>query len=108
MLRLTEFVAAENAEAGLVAFSVHPGNTLSDIVGFGEGFSDELRAVFTETPELVGDGLVFLSKERRQWLSGRYVNITWDLPELTSSAMQKRVVEGDMLKVKLVTPELYE
>lgn len=107
VLRLTEFVAKENEEAGLVAFSVHPGNTLSSILDYGKGMSDELKAVFTETPELVADGLVFLTKERRDWLTGRYVNITWDLPELVGQAMQERIEQGDFLKVKLVTPEVY-
>ena len=102
--RLTEFVAKENEEAGLVAYSVHPGNMLTDILNRGEGMDPALKAVFTESTELCADGLVYLSKQRRPWLSGRYVNMTWDLPELTSSAMEKRIVDGDMLKVRLVTP----
>ena len=108
VLRLTEFVAKENEDGGLVAFSVHPGNMLTDMVGHGETFGPELKAVFTESVELCADGLVYLSKERRNWLSGRYVNCTWDLPELTTPAMREKIVNGDMLKVRLVPPELYE
>lgn len=102
LVRLTEFAAKENAAVGLVAFSVHPGNVLTDMVG--EGFKSEFGSLFTESTQLCGDGLVYLSREKREWLSGRYVNITWDLPELTSEEMKRKIVEGDMLKMRLVTP----
>ena len=110
VLRSTEFLAAENAEAGLVAISVHPGNMLTDMISDLGDIPPELKAVFTETPELCADSLVYLSsvaKERRQWLSGRYVNVTWDVPELLSPEMERRIVEGDLLKVKLATPQVY-
>ncbi|CAK1363703.1 unnamed protein product [Cercospora beticola] len=102
VLRLTEFVAAEYADQGLVAIAVHPGNILTDIVGNGEGMDEGLKAVFTETPRLCADSLVFLCKEQREWLSGRYVNCTWDLEELVSEEKKKEIVERDKLKVKLV------
>lgn len=102
VLRLTEFVAAEYAEQGLVAIAVHPGNILTDIVGNGEGMNEELKAVFTETPRLCADSLVFLCGENRGWLSGRYVNCTWDLEELVSEEKKREIVDGDKLKVKLV------
>lgn len=56
--------------------------------------------VFVETPELSADSLVYLTSERRDWLAGRYINVTWDLPEL----MEKKedIVKGDKLKVRLV------
>lgn len=46
------------------------------------------------------DSLVYLTSEKRDWLAGRYINVTWDLPEL----MQKKdeIVAGDKLKMKLV------
>ena len=76
VLRFTEFVAKEYAEQGVIAFSVHPGNILTDIVGGGDYMDDKLKAVFTETPVLCGDCLVYLTNERRPWLSGRYINCT--------------------------------
>lgn len=56
--------------------------------------------MFVETPELSADSLVYLTSERRDWLAGRYINVTWDLPEL----MEKKedIVKGDKLKVRLV------
>ena len=104
VLRLTEFVAKEYADQGVIAFSVHPGNILTDMLGGGEGMDEALKAVFTETTELCADSLVYLTKERREWLSGRYVNCTWDLPELVSEAKRKQIVDGDLLKVRLAVP----
>jgi hypothetical protein len=56
--------------------------------------------VFTETPELSADTLVFLTSEKREWLSGRYINCTWDMEEVV--AKKDEIVKGDKLKVKLV------
>lgn len=56
--------------------------------------------VFVDTPALCGDTLVYLTSERREWLGGRYVNVTWDMPQLM--AKEKELVEGDKLKVRMV------
>lgn len=65
------------------------------------GRADSVFAiVFVETPELSADSLVYLTSEKRDWLAGRYINATWDLPELM--AKKDEIVKGDKLKVKLV------
>ncbi|RDL36477.1 putative short-chain type dehydrogenase [Venustampulla echinocandica] len=99
VLRLMEFVSAEYGEQGVVAFSVHPGNIPTDIVGGMEGLSEDLKPIFVETPELSADTIVYLTREKQQWLGGRYVNCTWDMPELM--AKKDEIVNGDKLKVKL-------
>ena len=40
-----------------------------------------------------------MTSERREWLAGRYINVTWDLPEL--EAKKDEIIKGDKLKVKL-------
>jgi hypothetical protein len=55
--------------------------------------------VFTDTPELAGDSLLYLTSEKRDWLAGRYINVTWDLPELM--AKKEWIVTENKLKVKL-------
>lgn len=77
VVRLMEFIGAEHPEQGLVAFSVHPGNILTDIVGNGESLPEPLKPVFVDTAAMTGDTLVYLTNERRGWLNGRYVNCTW-------------------------------
>jgi hypothetical protein len=59
-----------------------------------------LVAVFVETTELSADTIVYLTKERREWLAGRYINCTWDMPELM--AQKDEIIQGDKLKVRLV------
>ena len=55
--------------------------------------------VFVETPELAADTVVFLTREKREWLGGRYINVTWDMPQLIEK--KDLIVEGDKLKIKL-------
>lgn len=99
LLRLTEFVTEEYKDQGVIAIGVHPGNIVTDIVGGEEGLSEELRPVFVDTPELAADSIVWLTKERRDWLSGRYVSCTWDMEQL--SAMEEDIVKGNLLKMTL-------
>ncbi|KAK4697769.1 hypothetical protein P7C71_g367, partial [Lecanoromycetidae sp. Uapishka_2] len=96
LLRFAEFVSVEYGEQGVVAFCVHPGNIPgTDILGPG-GVPEELRHVFTETVELPGNTVVWLTKERREWLGGRYVSCTWDVEELLGK--REEIVKGDKLK----------
>jgi NAD(P)-dependent dehydrogenase (short-subunit alcohol dehydrogenase family) len=43
VLRLMEFVGAEYGEQGVVAYCVHPGNVVTDIVGGEEGLPPFLK-----------------------------------------------------------------
>jgi NAD(P)-dependent dehydrogenase (short-subunit alcohol dehydrogenase family) len=99
LVRFSEFIASEYADEGVICFSIHPGNVVTKILG-PNGIPEELKHVFVDTPRLAGDTVVYLTSERRQWLSGRYVNVTWDMPEL--EAKKEEIVSGDKLKVKLV------
>ncbi|KAI1661078.1 NAD(P)-binding protein [Daldinia decipiens] len=98
VLRLSEFISAEYGDKGIVAYCIHPGNIPTDMVA--GVLAPEIKGVFVETSELSADSLVYLTSERRDWLAGRYINVTWDLPEL----MEKKdeIVKGDKLKVRLV------
>ena len=55
--------------------------------------------LLTDTPELAGDVMVWLTQTRREWLAGRYVSVTWDMPEFVSK--QKEIVDGDLLKMRM-------
>ncbi|KAI1776540.1 hypothetical protein F4818DRAFT_352463 [Hypoxylon cercidicola] len=102
-LRLSEFIVAEYGDKGVLSYTIHPGNIptdmLTDFTGKKE-VPDFWKPIFVETPELSADSLVYLTSQKRDWLAGRYVNVTWDLPEL----MEKKdeIVKGDKLKVRLV------
>jgi hypothetical protein len=57
-------------------------------------------AVLIDAPELSADVLVSLTSKRREWLAGRYMSATWDMPELFSR--EEEIVKGDKLKMRLV------
>jgi hypothetical protein len=48
---------------------------------------------------MAADTIAFLTQGRRLWLTGRYVNCQWDVPELL--ARENEIVEGDKLKMRM-------
>lgn len=98
MLKLTEFLLAEAAEKGLVAYCVHPGAVLTKLAE--KGMPADTLAGLTDDPELAASTIAWLSSEKREWLAGRYLSATWDMEELV--ARKAEIVEGDKLKVRLV------
>ncbi|KAF4443333.1 hypothetical protein FACUT_1390 [Fusarium acutatum] len=98
-LRLAEFVTAEYGDKGLLVYSIHPGSVATDMVLQQCPQSPECVSAFADKPELVGDSIVYLTSEKRDWLAGRYINVTWDLPELIEK--KEWIVQGDRLKVKI-------
>ncbi|KAI4277392.1 MAG: hypothetical protein L6R38_005456 [Xanthoria sp. 2 TBL-2021] len=118
-LRFTEFICTEYGDQGVVAFCIHPGNIPTELTGGPEGLPDYVKhgkctligslvmgggklidAVFVETPQLSADTIIYLVKEKREWLAGRYINCTWDMPQIM--AMEDDIVKGDKLKVRMV------
>lgn len=120
--RLSEFITKEYSEKGIVSFSVHPGNVVTDMTheigvlenpeyshcAFPTYCFDEIHCVkmdtnsfivFVDTPELCGDTLVFLTSEKRAWIGGRFINVTWNMPELM--AQKDEIVKEDKLKITL-------
>lgn len=53
-----------------------------------------------DSPELCAGMAVWLSKEPRPWLNGRYVAANWDTDELEKK--KDEIVEGDKLKFRMV------
>ncbi|KAF6809388.1 short chain dehydrogenase reductase [Colletotrichum plurivorum] len=98
LVRFSQLLDREYSDDGVTSFSVHPGNCQTDIMGPGE-LDDYHKSIYTDSPALCAQSLVYLTSEPRPWLGGRYVNCTWDLPELM--AQKDAIVEGDKLKVKL-------
>lgn len=97
ILRLTEFLVAEYGAHGLLAISLDPGGVLTDM---GAGLPQQFHASLVDTPELAADTLVWLTRDRKEWLAGRDVVVNWDVEEL--DAKKEEVLQGDKLKVRLV------
>ena len=58
--------------------------------------------LLTETTELPGHTIVWLTQERREWLAGRYIDCTWDVEELL--AKKDEIVRDNLLVTKLAGP----
>lgn len=96
MVRFTEFIAAEYGQKGVLAITMHPGAIKSEL---SDGLPVECLQTVVDTVELAGDTVVWISKERREWLQGRYVDANWNVMEL--EAKKDEIVSGDKLKLRL-------
>lgn len=97
VLRFTEFVAVEYGDRGIIAIAIHPGGVLTELA---QNLPQGLHGLLVDTPELAGDSVAWLTQRQPQWLSGRYVSVNWDLPELMTK--KEEIVEGDKLKMRIV------
>ncbi|KAK6517457.1 hypothetical protein TWF281_004113 [Arthrobotrys megalospora] len=95
--RLAEFMTNDYWNQGLVAMAVHPGSVMTELA---RGMPEYMHKLLVDTPELPADMMVWLGSERREWLAGRFVCTNWDVDEL--EAKKKEIVEGDLLKFRLV------
>ncbi|CAG9992926.1 unnamed protein product [Clonostachys byssicola] len=103
VLKFTEFLLVEHAEHGLISFSVHPGAIMTDLA---QAMPAETYASLKDKPELTGDTIAFLTQERREWLSGRYISCTWDMEEFLNQEAQ--IVKDDKLKVQMTNPKSFD
>lgn len=96
--RLTEAVAEAYGAEGVLAHAVHPGivATMPPPIGM----APQARAWAVDDVGLCGAFLVWLVKERREWLSGRYLSANWDVEELEGK--KDAIVNGDQLKMRMV------
>lgn len=96
-IRMAGHLNVEYADKGLLVYSVHPGSVQTELAsGMPQAVRDHMPV---ETPEMSADTMVWLCRERREWLAGRYVNAPWDMEKLL--AAKERIVEGDLLKLRL-------
>ena len=58
-----------------------------------------MRSDLNDTPELAAGFIVWLTKEFRQWLGGRFLYANWDVNEL--EARKDDITSKNLLKVKV-------
>lgn len=97
ILRFTEFLCAEYAGKGLVAFAIHPGGVKTSL---SLRMPTQVHGFLVDTPEMGADTIVFLTQERREWLAGRYISCNWDMQKFLE--MKDEIINGDKLKMRLV------
>jgi len=96
LLRFTEFLELEYGSKGLLPLVIHPGGVSTEL---GRGMPPAYHSFLVDTPTLSGDFTVWLTKDRKEWLSARYVSANWDVNELV--AKKEEIVKGDKLKVRM-------
>ncbi|KAJ6114432.1 hypothetical protein N7486_000210 [Penicillium sp. IBT 16267x] len=97
LCRLTEFMDTEYYQQGLIAISLHPGGVKTELA---MNMPPERQVVLTDTPELAADTLVWLSRERRDWLAGRFASVSWDMEELEQK--KQDVLQRNLFKFRVV------
>lgn len=97
LLRFSEWIHVEYGSKDVLAYSIHPGALKTDLTS---DVPQEYQYLFCDTLELPAHSLVWLVKERRKWLAGRYLNCVWDVEEVL--AKKDEIIQGDKLKFKLV------
>ena len=97
LCRLTEFIDKEYYQQGLIAIALHPGGIKTELA---MNMPAERQSVLTDTPELAADTLVWLSSERRDWLSGRFASVSWDMEELEQK--KQDIVQRNLFKFRVV------
>ncbi|CCM01532.1 uncharacterized protein FIBRA_03588 [Fibroporia radiculosa] len=96
-LRLAEYIAHEYGDKGVVAYAIHPGGIITDMTS---GAPESYKQLYIDTLEVAAHTMVWLAREPKTWLSGRYVSCQWDVEEL--EAKKQEIVDGDKLKIRMV------
>lgn len=96
VLRFTEYISLEYGDKGVVSYALHPGAVPTELSAH---LPKHIKERFIDQPELAANAVAWLTQEQQQWLNGRYISVTWDMPELFSR--KDEIVQGDKLKVKL-------
>ena len=78
--RLTEEVAEAYTGERVLDYAVHPGIVAT--MPRPIGIAPEALAWAIDDVGFCGAFLLWLVKERREWLSGRYLSANWDIDEL--------------------------
>ncbi|KAK3062367.1 hypothetical protein LTS18_004187 [Coniosporium uncinatum] len=94
--RVTEFVNFEYADQKILAFVIHPGGVPTELA---QNMPKDFHGLLVDQPELAADALVWMTKQRRDWLAARYVSCTWDMEEL--EARKDEIMKSDLLKVRM-------
>ncbi|KAJ5094511.1 NADP(+)-dependent dehydrogenase [Penicillium angulare] len=97
LCRLNEFMDKEYYEQGLVAISLHPGGVKTELA---MNMPPDRQSLLTDTPELAADTLVWLARERRDWLAGRFASVSWDMEELEQK--KQDVVQRNLFKFRVL------
>lgn len=96
LCRFTEFVDSEHWNQGLVAITINPGGVKTKLA---LRMPEENHGWLTDDVSLSADFLVWLAREKRDWLSGRFVSANWDVEEL--EAAKEDIIARNLFKFRM-------
>lgn len=67
----SSYIQTDYGAQGLLVYTIHPGGVPTEM---GLRMPSEAHVVLVDTAELSGDSIAFLTRERREWLAGRYIS----------------------------------
>ncbi|KAL7902907.1 hypothetical protein HDV63DRAFT_362582 [Trichoderma sp. SZMC 28014] len=97
LARFSEFADTEYYQQGLVAINVHPGSVPTELA---LNMPEYMHKALIDPPELAAHTFVWLTKERRAWLSGRFISVCWDMEELEKK--KDEILQKNALKFRIV------
>ncbi|KAH0337053.1 NAD-P-binding protein, partial [Aureobasidium melanogenum] len=97
LLRLGEFISQEYADQKILCYGIHPGGVMTELAG---RMPESSHHMLSDKPELAADTVAWLVNEKREWLAGRYVSVTWDMKELLDK--KDEIIKKDLLKVRML------
>jgi hypothetical protein len=62
--------------------------------------------VLVDSPDLAANTISWITRERREWLNGRYVSVNWDMQEVDSRKAE--IGKGAILKMRMVIEDQEE
>jgi len=100
MNRFMEYLAGSYGEQWLMSYALHPGGVKTRMSSEKGKVPEKLTEMCVDSPDLSAGMAVWLSKEPRPWLNGRYVAANWDVDELLER--KDEIASSDMLKFRMV------
>ncbi|KZP00359.1 NAD-P-binding protein [Calocera viscosa TUFC12733] len=98
--RIAEFAAIETAQEGVKVFSLHPGGVKTEL---SNAAAKELAGVLIDDVQVPAWAMVRLVQGKEDYLSGRFISVTWDLDELNEK-WKDAIINEDALKNRLALP----
>lgn len=96
LVRMSNHIRIEYGNQGVLIHNLHPGGVKTEL---SLTMPSDVQGVLVDTPELCGDTVVWLTKERREWLQDRFVNCLWDMEGL--EARREEIVSQNLLRFQL-------
>ncbi|RYO87192.1 hypothetical protein DL766_005459 [Monosporascus sp. MC13-8B] len=96
IVRMSNHIRIEYGDQGLLVHNVHPGSVKTEL---SLTMPSQVHTLLVDTPEMCGDVIVWLTKERREWLQDRFVSSQWDMEGL--EARRDEIVSQNLLRLHL-------